>query len=102
MLPITAHPSDDELAAAFSHSISYSTKASVPLDTLTQEIDNGYFRGTIRVVEYEGKFYSLDNRHVATFKLLGYDVPVTVVDQNNPDIHRKFSKVYDTQWWFVH
>jgi hypothetical protein len=64
-------------------SIAPYTKAGVPLDTLTDEISSGFFRGSIRVVEYGNKLWSLDNRRLAAFKLLGGDVPVRIVDLAN-------------------
>jgi hypothetical protein len=77
-------------------SIGPNTKAGVPLDTLTQEIDSGYFQGTLRVVKTGGKFYSLDNRRLAAFKLLDRDVPVTVVDLNVPKVLQEFFRKFTT------
>jgi hypothetical protein len=47
-------------------------------------------------VEYEGKLYSLDNRRLAAFRLLDRDVPVTLVDLNNPNVHREFLRKFTT------
>ncbi len=77
-------------------SISWATKKGVPLDTLTNEISNGYFRGSIRVVEYAGNLWTLDNRRLAAFKLLGYDVPVTIVSLNDPAIYNEFVEKFTT------
>jgi hypothetical protein len=77
-------------------SIGPNTKVGVPLDVLTQEIDNGYFRGTLRVVKFGGKFYSLDNRRLAAFKLLNHDVPVTLVSLDDPGILGEFTRKFTT------
>jgi hypothetical protein len=69
--------------------ISPATKAGVSLDTLTDEITNGFFKGSIRVTEYQGQFWTLDNRRLAAFKLLGQDVPVTIM---------KFADVAEEFW----
>ena len=78
-------------------SISANTKAGVPLDTLTDEISNGYFKGAIRVVEYGNKIWSLDNRRLAAFKLLDMNVPVQFVQYNQVmgEFQSKFTTVTD-------
>jgi hypothetical protein len=57
------------------------SKADAPylLDTLTDEISNGFFRGYIRVTQYNGNLWSLDNRRLAAFKLLDIDVPAELM-----------------------
>src|SRR5258706_905371 len=78
-------------------SISANTKAGVPLDTLTDEISNSYFKGAIRVVEYGNKIWSLDNRRLAAFKLLDMNVPVQFVQYNQVmgEFQSKFTTVTD-------
>jgi hypothetical protein len=76
--------------------ISPATRAGLYLDDLTQEIENGFFRGYIRVVEYEGNLYSLDNRRLAAFKLLDVDVPVLIEDLSNPAIQAEFARKFST------
>ncbi len=57
----------------------------VPLDDLALDIDNGYFRGTLTVVEENGALWSINNRRLAAFKLLDHEaVPVTVYSANDP------------------
>ena len=77
-------------------SISPNTKSGIPLDLLTQEIDNGYFRGTLRIVEYREQLWSLDNRRLAAFKLLDRDVPVTVESLSDPDVYSEFLRKFTT------
>jgi hypothetical protein len=72
------------------NSISPITRAGVYLDDLTQEIANGFFRGYLRVIEYQGNLYSLDNRRLAAFKLLDAMVPVKIEDLSNPAILEQF------------
>ncbi len=76
--------------------ISPNTRAGVPLDTLTQEIANGYFKGYIRVVEYANHLWSLDNRRLAAFKLLDESVPVKLLDISNPVVQAEFIRKFST------
>ena len=78
------------------NNISPATRAGLFLDDLAQEIENGFFRGYIRVVEYEGNLYSLDNRRLAAFKLLDIDVPVLIEDLSNPAIQAEFARKFST------
>ncbi len=77
-------------------SISWATKNGVPLDTLTDEIANGKFEGSIRVVKLLDQVYSIDNRRLAAFKLLDMDVPVKFVDLSDPDILYTFVEHFTT------
>jgi RHS repeat-associated protein len=78
------------------NNISPATRAGLYLDDLAQEIENGFFRGYIRVVEFEGNLYSLDNRRLAAFKLLDVDVPVLIEDLSNPAIQAEFARKFST------
>jgi hypothetical protein len=69
-------------------------KTGVYLDTLTDEISNGFFRGGIRVTEFAGKLWSLDNRRLAAFKLLDNDVPVKILPY--ADVAEEFAKKFTT------
>gem|GEM_PF-3121317 len=77
--------------------ISPNTKAGVPLDTLTDEISNGFFQGYLRVTQYGGNLWSLDNRRLAAFKLLDINVPVKIVEfsQVANEFAKKFTTVTD-------
>jgi hypothetical protein len=77
-------------------SISAATKAGYYLDDLTNEIENGFFRGYLRVVQYQDKLYSLDNRRLAAFKLLDKEVPVIIEDLSNPVIQEEFTRKFTT------
>jgi hypothetical protein len=74
--------------------ISPNTKAGVPLDTLTDEISNGFFKGYIRVTQYGGNIWSLDNRRLAAFKLLDIDVPAKMVEYS--EVAAEFAKKFTT------
>jgi hypothetical protein len=76
------------------NSISPFTKTGVPLDTLTDEISNGYFNGYIRVTNYLGNLWSLDNRRLAAFKLLDAVVPAKVLPFSQ--VATEFSQKYTT------
>jgi hypothetical protein len=78
------------------NNISPATRAGLYLDDLAQEIENGFFHGYIRVVEFEGNLYSLDNRRLAAFKLLDIDVPVLIEDLSNPAILAEFTQKFST------
>ncbi|MEW6179163.1 MAG: hypothetical protein AB1522_04470 [Chloroflexota bacterium] len=77
-------------------SISPVTRAGYYLDDLTNEIQNGFFRGYLRVVEYQGNLYSLDNRRLAAFKLLDEEIPVIIEDLSNPAIQSEFVRKFTT------
>jgi hypothetical protein len=59
----------------------WSTGNGVPLDTLADDmLENGWKGDPLRLIEYEGKLYSYDNRRLAAAKLADIDVPVTILD----------------------
>ena len=66
--------------------ISWSTRSGVPLDDLAQDIAQRWRGEPLRVVELEGKLVSLDNRRLAAAKLIGADVPIRRVSQEDPEI----------------
>lgn len=59
--------------------VTWTTGNGIPLDVLADDMASNGWRGNpLRLIDYEGRIYSYDNRRLAAAKLADIDVPVVI------------------------
>ncbi len=93
----------DPRSVRFTHdSIRYTFKAGGTIDDLAEGLRSGAIRAEdvepIRLVEREGKLYTLDNRRLEAFRRAGIDVPYVMARDIMSDraIRGEWRKRYTT------
>jgi hypothetical protein len=63
------------------------------LDDLTGWLATDGFRGApLNVVQIDGTYYSLDHRRLIAAKILNVEVPINILDLNDPKVMREFQR----------